>query len=476
MTIVDANGFRLLDEAGPDVLLDFLDCSDEGFATVVARVRVRSDRIAQLLVQLREAAPDMAAGDSLTMFQAEFQRGQFQAFRATTRIHIGTIQKDIDQDEIVEYDGSQCKYNGETFAMPQMRAAIKANWFVPEIDQETVYKAQPANITLRPAQTASNERGEAFKVETATEDSNVVGSLDASKRARDEALRVAVDPRAVESRRQERAAMAEGRTVAAVRGIERDRDLSQIIPDDMDPNDPELLEAARLYQEAIARSRAKQAGMPLPAVQTATRPTAKPAPGPIPASNSAKPFKATVVKGDEDSADARPVKKVTFSNKQNTVLTDASSVDREIARLTDPNGNAAPRAVKAGARVLPSDEQVHEALPIKPKFQSTLVTEGTSIKARKGDATGDVGEAVSSDDLSDLVPDAATASAPVKIPGMTQGFKNSSVEKWDKTRPITVRINDAINNHSHDSAAMELIIAQESPGVASQLRAALTGK
>lgn len=509
---IDANGFRVLDEAGPDVLLDFLDWSGGKDATVVARVRVQASMLGRLRVSLSEAASDLTAKDGFMAAPITFQRGVFQSFRATTRIHLGPIGKDINQDETLDFDGSQCQYNGETFSMTQLRAAILAKWFVPEIDMDTIYVPQPAGVQVRPAQNAANERGEAFTIETATEDSNVVGSLDQTRMAREAALRQDNDPRSVQARQQERAAASAGYVVPKrIAPVVNDDDMPWMASSEEDTSDVVAAVAASLAAEdfsedaamqaatqtyllALAKAKAKKAGQvvqqapvraqapvaaPRPVAapvqrQAAVQAPAKPT-GPVMASNSAKPFKAKVVLGDEDEAaagsDARAIGRALPKAQKSFTVGSVADMDAEIARLDNPNGVAAPQKVNrtAGARVMRDNEDLPDALPIQPTNRTTLITEGTAMTARKGMASGDVENAISSDELSELVPDAIQATAPKATTG---GFKNSSVEKWDKTRPIMVRINDAINNHSDNPTNLALILAQESPNVAAQIKAA----
>ena len=108
----------------------------------------------------------------------EWKRGEFHTFRATTKIHLGKVEKDIFEDDIIDFDGQTLKYAGEEFSLSTLRAAVKAGWFVPVTDNVSKYVPQPANIKIKPAQAVDqNTRGVAMKVEQASDEERVVGTL-----------------------------------------------------------------------------------------------------------------------------------------------------------------------------------------------------------------------------------------------------------------------------------------------------------
>lgn len=106
-----------------------------------------------------------------------FQRGVFHTFRATTKIHLGKFEKDIYEDDIVEYDGQTLKFAGEELAISSLKAAVKLGWFVVESDNVSNYIPQSADIKIRPAQSASSSRGEAMSVSAVADEERVVGTV-----------------------------------------------------------------------------------------------------------------------------------------------------------------------------------------------------------------------------------------------------------------------------------------------------------
>lgn len=108
----------------------------------------------------------------------EFKRGEFQAFRATERIHLGGPELNVEKGDVVEFDGHVVRFAGGEYKVPPMRASIGEGWFVPESDTTTTYRPKSAQVEVRPAQSANNERGEPMQVTTVVDDERDVGSID----------------------------------------------------------------------------------------------------------------------------------------------------------------------------------------------------------------------------------------------------------------------------------------------------------
>lgn len=108
--------------------------------------------------------------------EIEFRRGHFVEFRATIKVHLGQLARDIFQDEVIEFDGQTIKHNGEQFALPSVRSAIKKGWLVPADDVAAEYVPQPAGVEVRSAQDpASKER---IAIETVDDEERVVSTVE----------------------------------------------------------------------------------------------------------------------------------------------------------------------------------------------------------------------------------------------------------------------------------------------------------
>lgn len=108
----------------------------------------------------------------------QFTKGDFQIFRVTTQVHIGRLERYLEKDDEVEFDGHTLKFEGSDHSIPQLRGAVLSGWLVPASDTTTVFKPKSSNITIRPAQAANIEnRGKAMEVAQAQDDNVVVGRV-----------------------------------------------------------------------------------------------------------------------------------------------------------------------------------------------------------------------------------------------------------------------------------------------------------
>jgi len=113
-----------------------------------------------------------------------FAKGQFQSYRALTKIHFGSVPLDVQKDDIVEFDGTTVRIAGSDHVIPAMKGAIKTGWFVPEADNISQYIAKRADIKLRPALQAGEKPLQDSVVTEMTDEEREVGSLESTKAKR----------------------------------------------------------------------------------------------------------------------------------------------------------------------------------------------------------------------------------------------------------------------------------------------------
>ena len=113
-----------------------------------------------------------------------FTAGTFEKFRVVHQIHLGKFMMDLPKDAIIEFDGQVLKYGGKDYAEPIVSGALKAGWVVPVADTTSKFVAQNAGVQVRPATAAGQERGESMKIDAASAEEEVVGSLTATNNKR----------------------------------------------------------------------------------------------------------------------------------------------------------------------------------------------------------------------------------------------------------------------------------------------------
>lgn len=68
------------------------------------------------------------------------------------KFHFGPLQRDIEEGEEIQFDGTTMLINGgEKHSMPKLRGVIKAGWLIPEGQEAGEYRPKPAGILVRPA-------------------------------------------------------------------------------------------------------------------------------------------------------------------------------------------------------------------------------------------------------------------------------------------------------------------------------------
>ena len=57
-----------------------------------------------------------------------FKRGTFIKLRANSVIHLGRLERNIYEGDLVEYDGFSLKFGGQVTEMPELKAGVKRGW------------------------------------------------------------------------------------------------------------------------------------------------------------------------------------------------------------------------------------------------------------------------------------------------------------------------------------------------------------
>ncbi len=76
------------------------------------------------------------------MSDINFIRGTYIQLEATTNIHLGRLERNISKGDIIEYDGTNIKYNGQETSMPELKSGVKRGWL------KVVVPATPAPTVL----------------------------------------------------------------------------------------------------------------------------------------------------------------------------------------------------------------------------------------------------------------------------------------------------------------------------------------
>lgn len=113
------------------------------------------------------------------MAQPQFELGVFRKYRAITEFHVGAIESNLYEGEVIETDGATLKRGGQQHAVPTIRAAIKVGWLVPEGEEGGTYRPLPAGVQIHTADPkGAKDRGPAKRMVIVEDEHRSVGTLD----------------------------------------------------------------------------------------------------------------------------------------------------------------------------------------------------------------------------------------------------------------------------------------------------------
>ena len=128
------------------------------------------------------------------MSDINFIRGTFIQLEATTTIHLGRLERNISKGDVIEFDGTNIKYNGQEVAMPELKSGVKRGWLkviVPVASQPVLI--DQALEAKKQASVASKPKMEVQKVYD--EEREVTSSLKKTEQAQPKKFPVQVDKR-----------------------------------------------------------------------------------------------------------------------------------------------------------------------------------------------------------------------------------------------------------------------------------------
>jgi len=364
----------------------------------------------------------------------KWKRGEFYEFRAITKVHLGAVEEDIFEDDIVEFDGQTLRYAGADYAVPSLRAAVKEGWLVPSEDNVSHYVSQPAGVKVRPAtpQTEGGFEGSTF--ETAHEEEAVVGTLSAHKKRWKSAgsqpsrkLRTRAASKPVERHTRKEAAPPPRPAPKPVR-------VEKPTPVEYEPDELVTSEEVDAVKRADAINRRRIAEA-----------LAQEIPDPVEYDDEYEDeddsggFSGTVVHVDDQDGEA--VGNYKFTNAAavgvpgDKHLREGTSVNRMSRNVGKPVAKTPKRKIRVKKTQVPAEG-------------NTDISETHSTGA-----TGDVAEAISGADLTDLLPSAA------------QGAEPSTKIHWDKSPHWRTRVQIAVDQYGDNPEALAQVKAVETPGV-----------
>jgi len=107
------------------------------------------------------------------MAEIQFVPGAFESYRTTTKIHLGKLETDLKEGDVIQFDGQVIKIGGVEHYYPELRAAFKVGWVVEQTDNISNYIPKASDMKIRAAQ--DNKKAAKTAPVTVTDDETHVG-------------------------------------------------------------------------------------------------------------------------------------------------------------------------------------------------------------------------------------------------------------------------------------------------------------
>jgi hypothetical protein len=427
-----------------------------------------------------------------------FEEGRFEGFRALMTFHLGAYGLAIRKETSFEYDGTTMKYEGGTYVVPQLRGVF-GQWYVLAGNTTAQYTPAPAGVMVGPSDVSGREQGTPpVQVTTTFQEESIVGSVEKSaarREGRSEQLPVDALSPAQGSIRH----MAADVSDEVVVGSALPQSRPQPTQDQQGPlplaplgSMEQQLTASGAYekleppdQDAVRRADALnaatlRASLAQPVKKSANmggnRVDSLVDPEDIPKGGKGK-FVGRVL----DEGDVQVVRGV-----QDTGGASVAAMGQAVAEVKGVNifGTTAeqiesrakpigtPRVAGAGPNRALTVEQLEPPLPALPVAHVTQVASEGNVgmdDIHPSGATGDVSDAMSGSELSDLLPDAIVAGQV----GVRKTSDHAVAEKWvaeNSGLHWKSRVKLASEMFGGAPELLEAICSLETSGVAKALR------
>jgi hypothetical protein len=340
----------------------------------------------------------------------DFQAGEFKKYRLKVKVHLGSISVDLMENTVVEFDGQTLKTGSKSYDIPALQGGVRAGWLIPEGGNISQYVPQPAGIKV--GALSGKDRKAEKTIETAVMDEMEVQSV---------------------------AAVNEKRKLQQEQNTYRPT--AQVAP----TGDPNMVEANyQLKPPTVEGSKNR----------------------PVPRTLDL-PVRMPVVSSEDEAVEVstQSIKSAAWER------TGQKPVDGGVvAKLGSPVKNMKFRNIEDMVTATQAVEKTGAPATIKKTATEVDAVSVTAIHF--SGATGDVGETIEGDDLSELLPDAVSSGTP--RPGtVAQSPDGDTRLQWDVTGPWQNRVSRAIELYGNDKNALRQILEVETPAVAKHIRSKL---
>jgi len=105
-----------------------------------------------------------------------FTKGDFQEYRAITKINVGALDTNLEKDEVIAFDGTTMIRGGSEETVPSLRGAIKVGWLVTVENTTATYTPKASGVKVHKA-ISTGEKQEEVTLQTIVEEEREVSTV-----------------------------------------------------------------------------------------------------------------------------------------------------------------------------------------------------------------------------------------------------------------------------------------------------------
>lgn len=396
-----------------------------------------------------------------------YESGKFHKLKAIADFNFGPLNGvTIREGTVVEFDGTTLKLEGKDHVCREFNLAVKAKFVVPTTDTTTTYEPASSKVKVKTA-TSQGENRDAVDMGAAVREEEVVSRVEDTNDKREAASTaqvekaVAPQPTPVEKPAQPLSVEeADRRNAEAIRAV-----LDQPVKKGM--------VGGTRHDRAEADADARDIGGKFK-LQSMDGGNQGVVVGKVKASDKSATTGRT---GEATKTAATDVTRTTADAVESGLK--PQKVVEGIRGIEAKTASTQKGIQNLQAQVASMEDGIRENPP-KPMTPTTLVTEGEDIRVTENGVTGDVSEAASGEELTELLPDAAVASPPKTAAKPQRSNPEDEIQEildtWDKKRHWRKRVSEAVDFYGDWPEALEAIYSIEAPSVIKHIKSQLLRK
>ena len=396
-----------------------------------------------------------------------YESGKFHKLKAIADFNFGPLNGvTIREGTVVEFDGTTLKLEGKDHVCREFNLAVKAKFVVPTTDTTTTYEPATSKVQVKTA-TSQGENRDAVDMGAAVQEEQVVSRVEDTNDKRDAASTAQVEKAVAQPTPVEKPAQP-------LSVEEADRRNAEAIRAALDQPVKKGMVGGTRHDRTEADADARDIGSGKFKLQSMDGGNQGVVVGKVQASSSSASTGRT---GEATKTATTDVTRTTADAVESGLK--PQKVVEGIRGIEAKTASTQKGIQNLQAQVASMEDGIRENPP-KPMTPTTLVTEGVDILTAENGVTGDVSEAATGEELTELLPDAAVASPPKTASKPQRSNPEDEIQEilegWDKKRHWRKRVAEAVDFYGDWPEALEAIYSIEAASVIKHIKSQLLRK